>query len=228
MMNDYNLYWERCWQEEEPTELFQYLDTYYKMTNKEIDIFKEHHVVKVCDAACGFGAYSLAFASNGFQVYSFDISDTAVEITKTGLKKYGLESDNVKAASILYTGYTDSFFDGVIAHAVIDHLTLKDANTALNELLRITKLNGLVLITFDIAEEEDYEEEHTTFEDGTMEYAEGSRKGMLFRPYDWDMIEDLLKGCNIIYRGEKAKREHIVILKKGGVKYAHKICESRI
>ena len=216
MMKDYNMYWERCWQEEEPTELFQYLDNYYRMTSNEIDIFKEHHAAKVCDVACGFGAYSLAFASNGFQVYSCDISATAVEITKSGLKKYGLESDNVKVASILDTGYADSFFDGVIAHAVIDHLTLRDANTALNEMLRITKTNGLVLITFDIAEDEDYEEEHLTFEDGTMEYVEGSRKEMLFRPYDWDMIDELLKGYNIIYRDEKAKREHIVILKKVG------------
>ena len=74
----------------------------------------------------------------------------------------------------------------------------------------------MVLITFDIAEDEDYEEEHLTFEDGTMEYVEGSRKEMLFRPYDWDMIDELLKGYNIIYRDEKAKRERIVILKKVG------------
>lgn len=216
MMKDYNLYWERCWKEENPTELYEYLGAYYKTKREEIDVFKAHHVRKVCDAACGFGAYSLAFASNGFQVYSFDISDTAVEITKTGLKRYGLESDTVKVASILDTGYADSFFDGVIVHAVIDHLTSEDANAALKELLRITKLNGLVLITFDIAEEEDYEEEHTTFEDGTMEYIKGSRQGMLFRPYDWDMIEDFLKDHPIIYRGEKAKRERIVILKKVG------------
>lgn len=215
-MIDYNMYWERCWKEEEPEQLYKYLDSYYGITSKELDVFKEYNVVSVCDAACGFGAYSLALATNGFDVYSFDISDTAVEITKNGLMKYGIESNNVKVADILDTGYMDAFFDGVIAHAVIDHLTMEDAAKALKELLRITKPEGLLLITFDIAEEEDYEEEHIAFEDGTMEYVKGSRKGMLFRPHDWNMIDKFLGDCNMIYRGEKANRERIVILKKRG------------
>ena len=50
---------------------------------------------------------------------------------------------------------------------------------------------------------------------GTMEYVKGSRKGMLFRPHDWNMIDELLYDCNIIYRGEKVNRERVVILKKG-------------
>lgn len=215
MMNDYYLYWERCWKEEEAEELYKYLDSYYGMKSKELDVLKGHNVVKVCDAACGFGAYSLALATNGFDVYSFDISDAAVEITKNGLKKYGIESDNVKVASILNTGYADAFFDGIIAHAVIDHLTTGDAVKALEELLRITHVDGLVLMTFDIAEEEDYREEHITHEDGTMEYVNGSRNGMLFRPYNWDRIDEFLSGYNIIYRGERANRERVVILKKG-------------
>lgn len=216
-MKDYNSYWERCWQEEEPTELFKYLEMYYEITSKEIDVCKEHNVKRVCDAACGFGAYSLAFASNGFDIYSFDISDTAVEITKTGLGKYGIDTANVKVASILDTGYEDGFFDGVIAHAVIDHLTVEDAKKALEEMLRITKTNGLLLITFDIAEEDDFVEEHMTLKDGTMEYIKGSRKGMLFRPHDWDMIGEYVSGYNVIYRSEKANRERVVILQKEAV-----------
>jgi len=212
--NNYNLYWERCWKEEEPTELVKYLESYNGMKSREFDVFREHNVVKVCDAACGFGAYSLALATNGFEVYSFDISETAVKIATGGLKKYGVKSDNIKVGGILDTGYEDEFFDGVIAHAVIDHLTSEDAANALKELLRITRLNGLVLITFDIAEAEDYEEEHTVLPDGTVKYVSGSRRGMLFRPHDWDMIDELLEGCNIIYRDEKANRERVVILKK--------------
>ena len=214
MIHDYNTYWERCWKEDDSTELYRYLDMYYKMKSKEIDIFKEHNIVKVCDAACGFGAYSLAFASNGFDVYSFDISDTAVEITKDGLKKYGIDTTNVKVASILNTGYEDEFFDGVIAHAVLDHLIIEDAKKALEELLRITKTDGLVWISFDIAEEDDFAEEHITLDDGTMQYTGGSRAGMLFNPYDWDKIDELLKSYNIVYKADKAKREKVVILKK--------------
>ena len=214
---NYNVYWEQCWKNEMQEELYRYLDMYRGLSSKEIDVFREHGAVKVCDAACGFGAYSVAFATNGFQVYSFDISDTAVEITKRGLGRYGISQDNVKVASILDTGYEADFFDGVVAHAVLDHLMAADAKKALEELFRITKPGGLVLITFDIAEAEDLEEEHLTPEEGTMEYVGGSRKGMVFRPYDWDRIDEFMKDCKVIYRGEKTNRERVVIVKKSCV-----------
>jgi 2-polyprenyl-3-methyl-5-hydroxy-6-metoxy-1,4-benzoquinol methylase len=79
-------YWERCWKGEDRAELHRYLDAYYGLQSREIELFKEHGAVSVCDAACGFGAYTLAFASNGFNVQGFDISETAVEITQDGLK----------------------------------------------------------------------------------------------------------------------------------------------
>lgn len=213
-MKDYKLYWEKCWRDEKSEELYRYLDAFCNLKCKEMDVFREHNVRKVCDAACGFGAYSLAYSANGFQVYSFDISDTAVEITKNALKRYGIELGNVKVASILDTGYEDAFFEGVVVRAVIDHLMIADAAKTVKELLRITRRGGLILITFDIAEKKDFEVKHFLLADGTMEYTEGDREGMLFRPYDWDMIESLLKDCNIIYREEKANRERVVILQK--------------
>lgn len=214
MKHDYNAYWERCWRNDNSTELYKYLDKYFGMKSKEIDIFEEHNIVRVCDAACGFGAYSLAFASNGFNVYSFDISETAVEITKNGLNRYGIDASNVKVANILDTGYADGSFDGVIAHAVLDHLVVEDTKKALKELFRITKTNGLILVSFDVAEDDDMEEAHITLEDGTMQYTCGSREGMLFNPYDWNKIDELFKGYSIVYRADRGKREHIVILKK--------------
>ena len=214
MSDQYLGYWERSWKEEEQAELYKYLDMYYEAKSNVIDIFKEHGVTKVCDAACGFGAYSLMFASNGFCVQSFDISATAVEITKTGLGKYGLDTSNVKVASILDTGYADEMFDGVIAHAVLDHLALNDTKKALEELLRITATDGLVMISFDIPEEDDFAKEHLVLEDGTMQYTSGNRKGMLFRPCDWDAIEELVKDYTVVYRAEKSSRERTVILKK--------------
>lgn len=151
MTKDYNLFWKKCWRDEKSEELDYYLDAFRNLKCKEMNVFKEHNVVKVCDAACGFGAYSLAFSTNGFQVYSFDISDTAVRMTKNALKKYGIESNNVKVASILDTEYEDAFFDGVIARTVIDHLTTEDSVKTIKELMRIVRQDGLVLITFDIA-----------------------------------------------------------------------------
>ena len=211
---EYGLYWDTCWQDEKPAELYKYLDSYYKMKSKEIDIFKAHNVKNVCDAACGFGAYSLAFASHGFVVWSFDISETAVEITKRGLEKYGIDSSKVKVASILDTGYQSEMYDGVIAHAVLDHLTVADANKALGELYRITRPSGLIMLSFDTAWEDDFKEEHIMLEDGSMQYTKEARSGMIFHPYDWVEIEAFLHKRNMIYKAVNFKNEKIVILQK--------------
>lgn len=202
-----DLYWEKCWKEEETTELYSYLEHFYKWKCKEIDIFKENHIQKVCDAACGFGAYSLAFSSNGFIVHSFDISNTAVSITKTSLNKYGIDSSNVKVASILNTEYPNEMFDGVIGHAVLDHLTVCDAKIALEELFRITRKNGLIMISFDTATEDDFNIKHIVLEDGSLQYTDNSRGGMIFHPYEWEEINVFLKKYNVIYKVLNSKNE---------------------
>lgn len=207
-------FWEDCWKQETPEKLYAYLDSYYQFKDRMIDVFKEHHVKTVCDAACGFGAYSLAFASNGFQVKSFDISPTAVEITRQGLEKYGIAAD-VKTASILSAGYEDGAFDGVIASSVLDHMTIADAQKALAELYRITRPGGLILVSFDTPEESDREIAHEVLADGSFQYADGTnRAGMIFHPYGKEEIKLLLTEKNVIYEHTNRKGEQIRILQK--------------
>lgn len=217
---DYNseTYWEKSWSEENIPELFDYLAKYNKWQFEEMEIFKRYGLKKVCDAACGFGAYSLAFSSNGFDTFGFDISAKAVEIAKQGLKNYGIDTSRYKIASIIDTGYEDETFDGVIAHAVIDHLPAELAQKAVCELLRITVRGGLLLLSFDAAEQSDYEAEHIVLEDGSMKYTEESRNGMIFCPYDWTKIDLLLKGCKIVSRRVNQKNEKLVVVEKQEVK----------
>ena len=207
-------FWEERWKLEDPQRLSPYLDGYYQWKDGIIDIFRAHRVERICDAACGYGAYSLAFASNGFQVTSFDISPSAAEITRQGLERYGITAD-VKAASILSTGYGDEVFDGVVAGSVLDHMTVADAQKALSELYRITKPGGLILVSFDTAEESDPEMAHERLSDGSLRYAEGTpRAGMIFHPYDRDGIVSFLKGKTVIYEQTNRKGEQIRILRK--------------
>ncbi len=213
MEYEYGQYWDRCWQEENVADLFRYLDGYYQLKSEEIEFFKQNGINSVCDAACGFGAYSLAYASNGFKVSGFDISETAVQMSTNALQKYEIDAD-IKIASVLHTGYKDASFDGVIAHAILDHLTVEDAKRALIELLRIMRRDGLIMISFDIPEEDDFTETHILLEDGTMQYTCENRSGMLFHPYDWKAIEELTQDYSVVYKADKGKRERIVILRK--------------
>ncbi len=208
-------YWEKTWQSENEYELQQYLKGYNGVSNSIVDIFKQNNVVSICDVACGFGAYSLLFASNGFEVEGFDISETAVEITKKALEKYGIDTSKYKVADMLNTGYSDEAFDGVIVHAVIDHLLVSDAKKAIEELCRITKKNGLIMLSFDPLEEDDVDCPHRVLDDGSVQYTtDDSRNMMIFHYYSNDDIEKLLAGKHIEYSEIRKNGERIVVIRK--------------
>lgn len=194
--------------------IFQVFSSYYKLQSPEIDIFKVNHLHTICDAGCGYGAYTLAFASNGFEVHSFDISQAAIEIAKCALAEFGVEPVSIKAANILDTGYPKEMFDGTIAGSVLDHMTLADAEKALAELLRITRTGGLILLSFDTPEE-DLPGEWATLPDGSVQLTEDSpRNGMILHAYTWADIDFLLKDWDILYRNTNDAGEQIVIFRK--------------
>ena len=211
----YSEYWERCWNSENVDDLMQYLSGWNGFKSEEIDIFKSQGVNHVCDVACGFGAHTLALLSNGFNVEAFDVSPRAVELTTAGLKEYGYENVKVKIASVLDTGYDDASFDAVTAYAVMDHLTKKDLEKAIRELMRIVKEEGLVLISFDQPQDEDFIIPHRLLEDGSMLYEEGtSNEGMIFHPYEDDEISDLMNEHRVLFHKTNQKGDKIYILKK--------------
>ena len=205
----YSEYWEKCWNSENVDELLQYLSGWNGSKSEEIDIFKSRGVKKVCDVACGFGAHTIALLSNGFDVEASDISSKAVELTVAGLKEFGYGDVKVKTAGVLDTGYEDESFDAVTAYAVIDHLTKNDAKQAIRELMRIVKKDGLVLLSFDTPQNEDFSLPHQSLEDGSMLYEDG----MIFHPYEDGETKDLLKEYRIIFHKTNQKGNKIYILK---------------
>ena len=210
---DYFTYWEKCWNSEDADALSQWLDGWNLANSEETEFFKNRGVRTVCDAACGFGAHTLAFASNGFDVSAFDISPKAVELTRAGLEKYGFRGVAVKTAGLLDTGYADGAFDAVAAYAVLDHLTGSDARRALEELARITRPGGWILLSFDAAEEDDYLCPHALLSDESMVYADDTpRAGLLFRPYDEEKIDTLTAGYQIVRRRKSQRGDWIVLL----------------
>ena len=207
-------FWECSWQNEDRESLFQYLAGYRGLVLPEFELFRQQGVKTVCDAACGFGAYTLALLSNGFEVRGFDISETALEIAAEGLRRFGFAPE-LKRASLLDTGYPDESFDGVLALSVLDHMRSSDAEQAVEGLFRITRSGGLVMLSFDTPEAEDYAAPHEVLPDGSMLYIGGSdRAGMIFRPCDGAAIQALTEGREVLSRRTNRKGNRIVVLKK--------------
>ena len=203
--------WENLWSRSDGDSLLPYLERFYKLKSRVIDIFKDFGAIRVCDAACGYGAYSPALASDGFEVYSFDVSPSAARLTKAGLEHFGFDGSRVKSADILSTGYPDAFFDGAVANSVLDHMSAADAKAALAELRRITKSGGIIAVSFDGADDDDTAEPHELLADGSILYTSGSHRGMIFHPYDRAEALRLLEGLEIVYTELNPQGEQVFV-----------------
>ncbi len=207
-----NEYWDNEWKNAEISEYEKYINP--NGNPKFFDIFKKHNISYVCDAACGFGAYSVMLNNSGYKTAGFDISEHSVNLTKDILKHFGCNNDNYKVCSITNIDFDDESFDAVAAHAVIDHLSAEDAKRALDEIFRITRKEGLIYISFDGIEEDDINMAHEVLEDGSFLYSDESRKGLLFKHYSEDDIRKLISGKEQVYFNITKKGDREFILKK--------------
>lgn len=206
-------FWEACWQRGADTDYTPHIHSYYKKQDPIIDLFRRYRIHHVCDAACGYGAYSLLLASNGFLVEGFDIAPTSVDVTKAMLEKYGIDASLFKTASVLETGY-DETFDAVTAISVLDHMCVSDAQNALEELLRIVKPGGIVVISFDPLDEEDLEESHETTDDGSILYTGGHHHSMVFHCYSEPELKTWLDAYNVVLAYTNNRGERFFAIQK--------------
>lgn len=195
------------------------LQPYHQGKDEILDVLKAHRVRRICDAGCGFGAYSLLLASNGFNVEGFDLSESAVAVTKELLGNYKIDASSYRAASVLQTGYEDEQFDAAVAYSVLDHMTVDDAKKGLTELSRIVRKDGLLVLAFDSLEEDDLELAHTVMPDGSLLYTQGKRTGMIFHPFTEQELSELLGNKKILYRRTNTKGERVLVVRNSPAVY---------
>ena len=212
-------YWESRWSQTSAESLKEVLQPYHQGKDEILDVLKAHRVRRICDAGCGFGAYSLLLASNGFAVEGFDLSESAVAVTKELLENYKIDASSYRAASVLQTGYEDEQFDAAVAYSVLDHMTVDDAKKGLTELSRIVRKDGLLVLAFDSLEEDDLELAHTVMPDGSLLYTQGKRTGMIFHPFTEQELSELLGNKKILYRRTNTKGERVLVVRNSPAVY---------
>jgi ubiquinone/menaquinone biosynthesis C-methylase UbiE len=101
-----------------------------------IDSFNENSING--DIGCGNGKNML---------YRSDIKFEGIDLCDEFIKICNKRNLSVKKGNILDIPYEDNYFDNVISIAVIHHFDKRsDRIKAIKELLRITKLNGKIMI----------------------------------------------------------------------------------
>lgn len=112
--------------------------------NYLVDFLKDYSAgkedLKFCDVGCGMGAaLDLINANFSYELFSTDINEDLVH----SIQQKGYNS---KVSNILDLKFPDDTFDIVHCSHVIEHLGYPDVIKALDELFRITKPNGIVVI----------------------------------------------------------------------------------
>ncbi len=100
---------------------------------------------KIIDLGCGNCRNLIPFKD--FELYGIDFSKEMLDKAKKISKKYNLNI-KLKEANLTKTPFKNNYFDYALMLASLHHLETKNKrDTAIEELYRILKENGLALIT---------------------------------------------------------------------------------
>ena len=96
---------------------------------------------RVLEVGCGNGKTAVALAKRGYRVTGMDFSQKAIDICRELI----LDADFV-CASVLNIPFENGSFDGISAFHVLEHLTDEELVKASEELYRVMKNGGYLLV----------------------------------------------------------------------------------
>jgi ubiquinone/menaquinone biosynthesis C-methylase UbiE len=138
----------------------------------------------VLDAGCGNGKNMIYMEKQNINIVGIDFSTKLLDICKS-------KSLNVQEADIRILPYNDNTFDYVISIAVIHHLSNEnDRINALNEMLRVCKPGGKILVSVWALEQNKDSRFKFQLGDNLVKWEDTTR---YYHIYNKDTITDLLK-----------------------------------
>lgn len=144
----------------------------------------------ILDVGCGNGKNVKYLLDNDIKAYGIDFSEKLVEVCKR--KKL-----NVKVGNALDIPFEDNSFDNVISIAVIHHLQKEeDRIKTINEMIRVCKNNGKILISVWAVEQSGQEVQNRKFVygDNLVKWENDERYYFI---YDEEHIKEFVKKFNV-------------------------------
>ena len=144
----------------------------------------------VLDVGCGNGKNVKYLLDNDIKAYGIDFSEKLVEVCKR--KKL-----DVKVGNALKIPFDDNSFDNIISIAVIHHLQKEEERIkAINEMIRVCKNNGKILISVWAVEQSGQEVQNRTFVygDNLVKWENDERYYFI---YDEEHIKEFVKNFNV-------------------------------
>lgn len=146
-----------------------------------------------------FGRHSILFAENGFNVYSFDISEDAINKTKKWALEEGLKLD-YKIGDMLDLPYEDEYLDAILCRNVISHTDTEGIKKIIKELKRVLKKDGECYLTLGSKETWGFKQKDWPFvdENTKLRNEEGPEYMIPHFYADYNLIKELFKDFKIL------------------------------
>ena len=160
---------------------------------------------KIIEIGAGTGRYSIALAKENYDVTAVELVETNLETLKENSKSI----NNIKAYqgdAIDLSRFEDNSFDITLSFGPFYHLyDSKDINKAIDEAIRVTKPNGVIMVAFlSIYAIMDSNYMYGNWDKGLKENYDSNMnvlhfENQLFTGYDICEFEDLFKNKNVQY-----------------------------
>ena len=124
-----------------------------RLTQDRVQVKRK--VDQVLDLGCGNGRHAIYFAREGFRASGIDVSAQAIEWARNWANREGLNVD-FRVGEIDQLPYGDGTFDAAVSHGVLDHVPMKTARAAAEEVKRVLKPGGIFYCDLRCADDFEY------------------------------------------------------------------------
>ena len=170
------------------------IESYYLLNR-----WKSQGKKEFLDLGCGLGRHSIQFAKNGLNVYSFDISQDAIEKTREWAKKEQLNLD-YKIGDMLNLPYKNEQFDCILCRNVISHTDTEGMKKVIKELNRVMKKGAECYLTLGSKDTWGFKQTDwpVVDENTRLRMEEGPEYNVPHFYVDYELIKELFNKFEII------------------------------
>lgn len=112
-------------------------------------VFREHKKLmngKILYLGCNSGTSVCVLSPHCDSVVGVDINENAIKSAKKLARKHKIKNVEFVCSNVCKMPFPDNSFDGVYAFQILEHIYPEDMDMVLNEIKRVTKTGGNILV----------------------------------------------------------------------------------